>query len=95
MSHLHDQNIQEQKGIISFNFHCELDGRSDAVEMKKLLQSCWSMWPNHKSVVDVSEPLSGFVVCGIKCYLLTSGDGEFPNAMPFFADRIFPQTGST
>jgi hypothetical protein len=35
---LHKQNIQEWKGIISFNFHCEFDGRPNVVEMvKKLL----------------------------------------------------------
>jgi hypothetical protein len=35
---LHNQNIQEWKSIISFNFHCEFDGRPNAVEMvKKLL----------------------------------------------------------
>jgi hypothetical protein len=47
---LHDQDGQEQKSIISFNFHCEV--------VKKLLQSCWSMWPNHESVINVSEPFS-------------------------------------
>jgi hypothetical protein len=26
--------------------------------VKKLLQSCWSMWPDHESVVNISEPLS-------------------------------------
>jgi hypothetical protein len=41
---LHDQYVQEQKSIISFNFHYEFDGRFKAVEVaKKLLQSCWSM----------------------------------------------------
>jgi hypothetical protein len=35
---LDDQKVQEQKGIISFNFHCEFDGRPNAAEMvKKLL----------------------------------------------------------
>jgi hypothetical protein len=35
---VHDQSVQEWKGIISFNFHCEFDGRSNTVEMvKKLL----------------------------------------------------------
>jgi hypothetical protein len=54
---LHDQNIQEQKGIISFNFSCEFGGRSNAVEMaKKLLLSCWSIWPNHENVIHISEP---------------------------------------
>jgi hypothetical protein len=51
------------KSIISFNFHCEFNGRSNAVEvMKKLLQSFWSMRPNQESAADVSEPFSGFVV---------------------------------
>jgi hypothetical protein len=27
---LHDQVVQERKGIISFNFHCEFDGISNA-----------------------------------------------------------------
>jgi hypothetical protein len=31
--------------------------------VKKLLQSCWFMWPSHEIVVDVSEPFSGFVIC--------------------------------
>jgi hypothetical protein len=53
----HDQNVQEWKGIISLNFHCEFDGSSKDAEMaKKFLQSCWSMWPDHKGVVNVSEP---------------------------------------
>jgi hypothetical protein len=35
---LHNQNVKEWKGIISFNFHCEFDGRPKAVEVvKKLL----------------------------------------------------------
>jgi hypothetical protein len=35
---LPEQNVQEHKGIISFNFHCEFDDRSNAVEIvKKLL----------------------------------------------------------
>jgi hypothetical protein len=35
---LHNQNVQEWKGIISFNFHCEFDGRPNVVGMvKKLL----------------------------------------------------------
>jgi hypothetical protein len=35
---LRNQNVLEWKGIISFNFHCEFDGRPNAVEMvKKLL----------------------------------------------------------
>jgi hypothetical protein len=39
-----DQNIQEEKDIIGFNFRFETDDRSNAVDvMKKLLQSCWSM----------------------------------------------------
>jgi hypothetical protein len=39
MTPLHDRNIQEWIGIVSFNFHCEFDGRSNTVEMvKKLLQ---------------------------------------------------------
>jgi hypothetical protein len=64
---LHDQDIQEQKGIIGFNFHSEFDGRSKAVEMvKKLLQSCWTMWPNHKGVVNISEPFHGFEVSHLK-----------------------------
>jgi hypothetical protein len=34
----HDQNVQEWKGIISFNVRCEFDGRPNAVVMvKKLL----------------------------------------------------------
>jgi hypothetical protein len=68
---LHDQDVQEQKSTVSLNFHCEFYGRSNAVELvKKLLLSCWPMWPNHESVVDVSEPLSGFVVHRIQCYFL-------------------------
>jgi hypothetical protein len=89
---LHDQNIQEQKGVISFNFHCEFDGRSNAVEMvKKLLQSCWSMWPNHESG-NVSEPFRGFVICLYPLLfpewsiniLLTTTDSEFPIAISSF-----------
>jgi hypothetical protein len=38
------------------------------------------MWPNHEGVVDISEPFSGFVVCGIhaissKCSL-AGNDGS-------------------
>jgi hypothetical protein len=59
MTHLHDQDIQEQKIIISFKFYSEFDGRAEAVEVaKKQLQSCWSKWPDHESVVNISEPLS-------------------------------------
>jgi hypothetical protein len=62
---LHDQNVKEWKGIISFNFHCECEGRPNAVEMtKKLLQSCSSMWSNHEKV-NISEPFSRLVVCCI------------------------------
>jgi hypothetical protein len=51
---LHDQVIQERKSIIIFNLYCELDGRPKAVEVKKkLLQLCWSMWLNHKSVANI------------------------------------------
>jgi hypothetical protein len=67
---LQDQNAQERKGIISFNFPCEFDCRSNIVEMKKLLQYCWSMGPNHESVVDISEPFSLFMVCCIQCSFL-------------------------
>jgi hypothetical protein len=68
---LHDQDLQERKNMISFNFYCEFDGRSNAVEMvKTLLQSCWSMWPNYESVVEVCESFNGFVVCCIQCYFL-------------------------
>jgi hypothetical protein len=34
---LHNQNVQEWKGIICINFHCEFDGRPKAVEMMKKL----------------------------------------------------------
>jgi hypothetical protein len=45
--------------MISFNFHCEFDGRCKAIgAVKKLLQSSWAMWVNHESV-DVSEAFSG------------------------------------
>jgi hypothetical protein len=38
---LQEQNVQQQKDIINFYFHCEFDGRSNAIEMvKELLQSC-------------------------------------------------------
>jgi hypothetical protein len=41
---LHDQDVKGQKSIISFNFCCEFDDRSKAVEVvKKLLQYCWPM----------------------------------------------------
>jgi hypothetical protein len=51
------------RGLLIFNFHLELDDRPKAVEVvKKLLQSCWSMRPNHESFVDISEHFSGFVV---------------------------------
>jgi hypothetical protein len=30
-----DQNVLEWKGVISFNFHCEFDGRSNAVEIEE------------------------------------------------------------
>jgi hypothetical protein len=58
-----EQDVQEVKDIISFNFHCEFDGMSNVVEIEKLLQSCWSMWPNYQSIIDVSETFSGFAVC--------------------------------
>jgi hypothetical protein len=46
---LHDQDVQECKGINNFNFYCESDGKFKAVEMvMKLLLSSWSMWPNHE-----------------------------------------------
>jgi hypothetical protein len=32
---LHDQDVQEWKGIIRFNFHCEFYGRFNAVEVVK------------------------------------------------------------
>jgi hypothetical protein len=32
-----NQNVQEWKGIISFNLHCEFAGRPNAVEMVKKL----------------------------------------------------------
>jgi hypothetical protein len=42
----------KRKNIINFHIYCEFDGWSEAVEeVKKLLQSCWSMWPNHESVI--------------------------------------------
>jgi hypothetical protein len=49
--------------------------------VKKLPQYCWSMWPNHESVVDVSEPFSGIVVCCIQCYFL-KGKGKKGKAIP-------------
>jgi hypothetical protein len=59
------------KSIISFHFHCEFYGRSEAVEVvKKMVQSCWTIWPNRIGVVDVSELFGGFVVSCIQCYLL-------------------------
>lgn len=60
---LNDQDIQGQKSIIIFHFHCELGGRPKAVEVpKKLLQSCWSMGPKHEHVINNSQPFSGIVV---------------------------------
>jgi hypothetical protein len=61
---LHDQDIEDRKNNIKFHFYCEFDGSSKAVEVvKKLLQSCWPVWPIHRIVVDVSEPFRGLVVC--------------------------------
>jgi hypothetical protein len=34
---VHDQNFQDLKGVISFNFHCEFDGRSNTTEVVKKL----------------------------------------------------------
>jgi hypothetical protein len=89
---LHDQDVQEWKSIISFNFHCEFDGRSKGVEVvKKLLQSCWSMWSNHESIIDISGPFCGFVACCIQCHFLkvfhkyiTDHRRELPIPIPCF-----------
>jgi hypothetical protein len=44
----HDQNIQERKDIIGFNFRYEIYDRFNPVDiMKKLLQSYWSMCTAH------------------------------------------------
>jgi hypothetical protein len=32
---LHDRNVQERKGIFSFNLHCEFNDRSKDVEVIK------------------------------------------------------------
>jgi hypothetical protein len=52
---IHDQDVRECKGI---------------TEMKKLLQSCGSMWSNHESVIGICEPFNRFVVCCIQHYFL-------------------------
>jgi hypothetical protein len=68
---LHNRNIQEWTGIISFNFHCEFYGRPKAVEMvKTLVYPCWSMWSYHECVVDISEIFIGIVVGCVESYFL-------------------------
>jgi hypothetical protein len=100
----HDQEVQELRSIISFNFHCVFHGRSNGLEVKKKLeQSCWTMWPTHESVVDISEPFSRFMVICNQCYFLSVSQIYYwpPEivsfALPYslFADRIYSQTGST
>jgi hypothetical protein len=87
----HDQDIQKRKIVISLNFQCEYDGRSEAVDVvKKLLKSFWFIWPNHENV-DVAEPFIGFVVCCIQRYFfkvfhkcITTGGSEFPITVSSF-----------
>jgi hypothetical protein len=68
---LHEQDLQERKIIISFNFHSEFDGKSEVVGVvKQLLQSCWSMCLNHENFVDVSELFSWFIVRCIQSYFV-------------------------
>jgi hypothetical protein len=78
--------IKKRMSMISFNFHGAFYGRSKALEVvKKLLQPCWSMWPNHGSVVAVSDPFGGFVVYYILCcfpkefikHITDTGESEF------------------
>jgi hypothetical protein len=38
--------------------------------VKKLLQSFWPMWPNHETVVNISELTSRVVVCCVQCCFL-------------------------
>jgi hypothetical protein len=65
---LHEQDVQERKDILSFNFDCEFEGRPNVLEVvNKLPQSCWSMWPNHESVVEF---IIRFVIYRIQCYFL-------------------------
>jgi hypothetical protein len=60
------------------------------------------MWSNYKSVVNVSEPFSGFVVCCIQCHFLKVFHKcywpletvSFPTPYRHFADTTDPQTGS-
>jgi hypothetical protein len=57
---LHNQDVQEWKSIISLNFHCECDGMSNAAKVVKKIAVTLLAYPNHESVVDVSEPFSEF-----------------------------------
>jgi hypothetical protein len=103
---LRDQDVHKRKNIINFHLCCESYFRFKAVEVaKKLLQYCWSMWPNHNvsstypsHLVCLWSAVSNTVSSGCSTnILLTTRDSEFPISIPspLFGDRIYPQTGST
>jgi hypothetical protein len=60
--------------------------------VKKLLQFCKSMWPNHECTVDISEPPNCLwsavsIAISYECFInmwLTTGDSDFPIPMPSF-----------
>jgi hypothetical protein len=90
---LHDQDIQEWNCIISFNFHCEFDGRSETVQMVKngcnLAGPCGqttkmsSMYLSH--LVGLLSAVSNAISskCSINI-LLTIRDSGFPTATHSF-----------
>jgi hypothetical protein len=48
---LHNKTSKKEE-YHNFHIYPEFYGRSEAAEeVKKLLHSCWSMWPNHDSVM--------------------------------------------
>jgi hypothetical protein len=92
---LHDQNVQKCKGIISFSFCFEIDGRSTLL---RWWRNCCNLAGPYGQTMKVSLTYLSHLVnlwCAVsnavstECYinmLLTTGDS---------GDKIYAQSGST
>jgi hypothetical protein len=66
---LHNQNVQERKGIISFN--CILNLMVGLSLLRCCRNCCNLAGPcGHAMEVSMCQPFSRFVVCCIQCYFL-------------------------